>query len=337
MSEIATTRPRHALRLTLLATGAGVLWAAVALFSPTDAHADAPQDDPGGLVGLVSGVTNGASGLVGSVTETVAVAVPPLAPVVDAVSQTVTHVTDAADHTVQAVPEVVPPVAAVVEPIVTEVVQPVVSEAVTEVVQPVVDTAVTVTAPVPVVGELVDGIVAAVDLPGAVATVPGIAEAIDGVVTAILTGPVSGSTSPGLPGLPGLPTTIGLPSAAGDSSAAGVDAEATAGLDTAAIFSGTFAPFGKTTGLSSLALPGTVVGERSAADTAPPAGAPEPPSPGSTAPPANSGAYSSGGQAAAALHPSAHHLVVPDSSFRSHVASDRLPACPVAETDTSPD
>lgn len=319
MDEIATTRRHHALRLSLLATGAGIAWAAFSLLTPADAHADEAGDDSSGLIGIVSDVTGGAVDLVGSVTDTVAVIAPPVAPVTDAVSDTVTRV---AEVGTVSVPRAVPPVTSIVEPVVTDVVQP----AVDVVVQPVLETVTTVTAPIPVVGGVVSGVVDAVDLSGTVAQLPDVVEIIDTIV-----GSVSSAPTGSMPVLPGVvPTDPADAFASADGaeegtpgraeSAAAVRAEARGGASpTVPVALASVAP-------SALSLGGPPV------DTAP-----RGPAPGDAVPPGPAGANSVGAPSPVALHARSFRISAPESSSRSQHASDDLPACPVFETDISPD
>lgn len=323
MDEIATTRTQHALRLSLLATGAGLLWAAFSLFTPTDAHAQGPEDDASGLIGIVSGVTGGAVDLVGSVTETVGVVAPPVAPVTEAVSDTVTRVADVATVSV---PQAVPPVASIVEPVVTDVVQP----AVDVVVQPVLDTVTTVTAPIPVVGGVVSGVVEAVDLPATVGHLPEVVEIIDtivGSVTPTPTGsipvlPGAGSADPAdaFASIPG--AEDGTPGGGGSSDAARGEPRG-GSLPTVP---GALAPATPAATPSALSLGGP-----------PLEAAPRGPVPGDAVPPGPAGANSAGASSPVVLHARSFRVAAPESSYRSHHASDELPACPVFETDISPD
>ena len=323
MTESGTHEPRRAVRLTLLATGAGLLWAAVALFAPADAHA--AEGDAGGLVGIVSEVTGGAAGLVGSMTETVADVAPPVAPVTTAVSQTVNATVGTVDNTVQSVPAIVPPATPVVAPVVTEVLQPVVDH----VVQPVIDTVATTTAPVPVVGELVG----AVDLSGTVAAVPGATEAVDTIVDIVLEGPILGGALP-IPDssmLPPVSDLLGLTglTIAGDT--AGAFGFPT--LPDAAVTSSAARTF--ISGLDVVLVEdAAVVG--AGRETAP-TDVPDSPWPSDSAPGSGSSANSVSGSASAALHFSTFGVEAALSSVSAHTASDRLPACPVFEADTSPD
>jgi hypothetical protein len=331
MDESGVRQPRHALRLSLLATGAGLLWAGLALFAPTDAHA--AQNDPGqgGLVGIVSDAADGASGLVGSVTDTVAHVAPPVAPVTTAVSQTVTAVTGTVDQAVSTVPAVVPPVAPIVEPVVTQVVQPVVDH----VAQPVVDTVAEVTAPIPVVGELVD----AVDVSGTVEAVPGVVDSVDGVVDVVLEGPID-TILPPLPGT-SLPTVPAVPGLSVDelSNVVGPTSVVLFASEPAvSVSAGSPAASARPDALFSVfpdaALPQA---EARAGDTTPPAGPVGSPWPADGSPAPGSGAGSGGAPGAAALLPSTFLFGGHESSAASPSAGDRIPACPVFETDASPD
>lgn len=63
MDESVNGSSRRAGRILLLAAGVGLLWAGVSVLTSTSsAHAD--DDDRGGLIGLVGGVTGATSDLV---------------------------------------------------------------------------------------------------------------------------------------------------------------------------------------------------------------------------------------------------------------------------------
>ncbi|MDY0828454.1 hypothetical protein SK224_04865 [Microbacterium sp. BG28] len=196
MDESVNGSSRRAGRILLLAAGVGLLWAGISvLTSTTPAHAD--DDDRGGLIGLVGGVTGAASDLVGATTGAVGDILPPVAPVTDAASQTVSTVTTTVSDTVAYVPEVVPELHPVVEPVVTEIVQPVV----TDVVQPIVNGVGALVEPVPIVSD----VVGAIDLPTAVGAVPGVVGSVDDTVGSVIGTPghpTSGGVVPSVP-LPG--------------------------------------------------------------------------------------------------------------------------------------
>jgi hypothetical protein len=328
VDESGERQPRRAVRLLLLGAGAGLLWAGFSVFTQIGtAHAD-DTDLGGGLVGIVSDVTSGASDAVGSLTDTVAEIVPPIAPVTDAASTVTTHVTTAMSHTVDAVPEVIPEVAPVVAPVVTEVVQPIVDE----VAQPVVDTVAELTAPVPVVG----AVVGAVDLSGTVAAVPGVVTAVDGVVDTVVTGSPASSPIDALPVEEFLPGAPGLAVDAADASRFALLAA------TSSVSAG--AP-----GVRQPALSVPRSGEPASPEYAVP-DAPETTAhagPGGahdrgplsrpSAPSPASGAGSAASPTAEALLAAAAHVGRLDSSVAPLAVSDRVPACPVYEADTSPD
>ncbi|MEV7692999.1 hypothetical protein AB0N73_06670 [Microbacterium sp. NPDC089189] len=328
MDEVSTNEPRRATRVALLALGAGLLWAGASLIlGLTPAHA-ADGDRPDGLVGLVTSVTDGASDVVSATTDIVAEVLPPAAPVTPAVSKTVTTVTQGAADVVAVTPDVSP----VVTPVVETVVQPVVDE----IVQPVVDTAADLTAPIPVVGD----VVGAIDLSGTAAALPGVTDAVDEAVDGILVG---GSSGPGVilpPAHPGgllpvhpdgdapsavliLPATapggvvdagtpVGLPAATATSASRGLSFAATAspGVATATVHEATDPPTDR------------------------PAGGPFSPD---SAPPTSGASAAS----ASSFSGAAAELFTPlgSSLLRGTLLppGDELPGCPVFDTDTSPD
>jgi hypothetical protein len=325
MDESVERQPRRAVRVLLLAAGAGLLWAGVSLLSQGGAaHAADGDELGGGLVGIVAGVASGASDAVGAVTDAVAQVAPPVAPVTDAASTAVTQVTGTVTHVVESAPAVVPDVAPIVTPVVTEVVQPVVDH----VAQPVVDTAAELTAPVPVVGT----VVGAIDLSGTVAAVPGVVEAVDGVVDTTLTGSPAPDLIAELPLENLLPAVLvpadpivgialpnsgnGLlatPAARGDS------------LRLSPVESRTATePSASTAGASS------ADGTSGHIRTTSPLLAP-------SSPPPPSGAGTSGAPGAEALAGRTPSIGLLLFSVAAPAADDRLPACPVFDTDTSPD
>lgn len=177
MDESVNGSSRRAGRILLLAAGVGLLWAGVSVLTSTaSAHAD--DDDRGGLIGLVGGVTGAASDLVDATTGAVGDILPPVAPVTDAASQTVPTVTTTVSNTVAYVPDVVPELQPVLEPVVTEIVQPVVSD----VVQPIVDGVGAIVEPVPVVSD----VVGAIDLPSVVGSIPGVVGSVDDKVGTVI-------------------------------------------------------------------------------------------------------------------------------------------------------
>lgn len=325
MDESVERQPRRAARVLLLAAGAGLLWAGVSLFMQGGAaHAADGEDLGGGLVGIVAGVTSGAADAVGAVTDTVGEIAPPIAPVTDAASTAVTQVTGAVDQVVESAPAAVPDVAPIITPVVTEVVQPVVDH----VAQPVVDTAADLTAPLPVVG----AVVGAVDLSGTVAAVPGVAQAVDGVVDTTLTG----SPAPDL--IEALPLENVLPSVlvSSDPFLAIAPPDSGSGLlPTSAVRAESPRPASAET-RPATASPASTVGANPA-DATPgdlPASSPLlPPS----SPPPPSGAGSLGAPGAEALTAPIPPAGLLTSSIAAPAADDRLPTCPIFETDTSPD
>ncbi len=206
MDESVNGSSRRAGRILLLAAGVGLLWAGVSVLTSTSsAHAD--DDDRGGLIGLVGGVTGATSDLVSATTGAVGDILAPVAPVTDAASQTVSTVTTAVSDTVAYVPEVVPELQPVVEPVVTEIVQPVL----TDIAQPIVNGAGALVEPVPVVSD----VVGAIDLPSVVGAVSGVVGAVPGVIGSVddTVGTVIGT--PGYPTSGGALPTTPLPSADG--------------------------------------------------------------------------------------------------------------------------
>jgi hypothetical protein len=228
---------------------------------------------------------------------------------------------------VDAVPEVIPEVAPVVAPVVTEVVQPIVDE----VAQPVVDTVAELTAPVPVVG----AVVGAVDLSGTVAAVPGVVTAVDGVVDTVVTGSPASSPIDALPVEEILPVAPGL----------AVDAAGFALPAPASTSSASTGAQGVRQPALSMPRSGAPASQEYAVPDAPettahagPGGAHDrgPLSrPGAPSP--TSGAGSAGSPTAEALLAAAAYVGRLDSSVAPLATSDRVPACPVYEADTSPD
>lgn len=328
MDESVNGSSRRAGRILLLAAGVGLLWAGVSvLTSTTSAHAD--DDDRGGLIGLVGGVTGAASELVDATTGAVGDILPPVAPVTDAASQTVSTVTTTVSDTVAYVPDVVPELQPVVEPVVTEIVQPVV----TDVVQPIVDGVGTLVAPVPVVSD----VVGAIDLPTVVGAVPGVIGSVDDTVGSVIGTPghpTSGGVVPSVP-LPGTdsvapPSTNPLTTQ--DAATAALVAALTATAD---------------------ARHATVAGAGGAAFVTPSAVAPvsslallgAPPLPGHSAPwesSAPSGSSSSGSSSGSLSFTlgwveSSAWPASAGSAIAPRDGDDDLPSSPVFDTDISPD
>lgn len=328
MDESVNGSSRRTGRILLLAAGVGLLWAGISvLTSTTPAHAD--DDDRGGLIGLVGGVTGAASDLVDATTGAVGDILPPVAPVTDAAAQTVSAVTTTVSDTVAYVPEVVPELHPVVEPVVTEIVQPVV----TDVVQPIVNGAGALVEPVPVVSE----VVSAIDLPSVVGAVPGVVGSVDDTVGSVIGTPghpTSGGVVPSVP-LPGTdsvapPTTNPLTTQ--DAATAALVAAQTATAD---------------------ARHATVARAGGAAFVTPSAAAPvssldlrgAPPLPGRSAPwesSAPSGSSSSGSSSGSLSFTlgwveSSAWPASAGSAIAPRDGDDDLPSSPVFDTDISPD
>ncbi|WDG18174.1 hypothetical protein [Microbacterium sp. Clip185] len=335
MDESVNGSSRRAGRFLLLAAGVGLLWAGISvLTSPSTAHAE--DDDRGGLIGLVGGVTGAASDLVGATTDAVSDILPPVAPVADAASQTVSTVTTTVSDTVAYVPEVVPELQPVVEPVVTEIVQPVV----TDVVQPVVDGVGGIVEPVPVISD----VVRAIDLPSAVGVVSGVVGAVPGVVGSVddTVGTVIGT--PGHPTSGGVVPSVPIPGT-DQVSEPGAGPHPTQEAATAALVAALAATVD--------ARHASVAGAGGAAFATPSAAAPArsldlfgaPPLPGHSAPwegSAPSGSSSSGSSSGplsfalgwvngSAWPGSAGSAVAPRDG------DDDLPSSPVFDTDISPD
>ncbi|MDR6199855.1 hypothetical protein QE374_001764 [Microbacterium sp. SORGH_AS428] len=328
MDESVNGSSRRAGRILLLAAGVGLLWAGVSVLTfTTSAHAD--DDDRGGLIGLVGGVTGAASDLVGATTGAVGDILPPVAPVTDAASQTVSTVTTTVSDTVAYVPEVVPELQPVVEPVVTEIVQPVV----TDVVQPIIDGVGALVEPVPVVSD----VVGAIDLPTVIGAVPGVVGSVDDTVGSVIGTPghpTSGGVVPSVP-LPGTdsvapPSTNPLTTQ--DAATAALVAALTATAD---------------------ARHATVAGAGGAAFVTPSAAAPvssldlrgAPPLPGHSAPwesSAPSGSSSSGSSSGSLSFTlgwveSSAWPASAGSAIAPRDGDDDLPSSPVFDTDISPD
>ncbi|MDQ1205131.1 hypothetical protein [Microbacterium sp. SORGH_AS_0862] len=343
MDESVNGSPRRVGRILLLAAGVGLLWAGVSVLTSTSsAHAD--DDDRGGLIGLVGGVTGAASDLVGATTGAVGDILPPVAPVTDAASQTVSTVTTAVSDTVAYVPEVVPELQPVVEPVVTEIVQPVVTEivqpVVTDVVQPVVDGVGGIVEPVPVVSD----VVGAIDLPSVVGVVSDVVGAVPGVVGSVddTVGTVIGT--PGQPTNGGVVPSVPIPGT-DQVSEPGASPHPTQEAATAALVAALTATVD--------ARHASVAGAGGAAFATPSAAAPArsldlfgaPPLPGHSAPwegSAPSGSSSSGSSSGplsfalgwvngSAWPGSAGSAVAPRDG------DDDLPSSPVFDTDVAPD
>lgn len=342
MDESVNGSPRRVGRILLLAAGVGLLWAGISVLTSTSsAHAD--DDDRGGLIGLVGGVSGAASDLVGATTGAVGDILPPVAPVTDAASQTVSTVTTTVSDTVAYVPDVVPELQPVVEPVVTEIVQPVVTEivqpVVTDVVQPVVDGVGGIVEPVPVVSD----VVGAIDLPSVVGVVSDVVGAVPGVVGSV------DDTVGTVIGTPGHPTSGGVPSVpipgTDQVSEPGASPHPTQEAATAALVAALAATVD--------ARHASVAGAGGAAFATPSAAAPArsldlfgaPPLPGhsvpweSSAPSGSSSSGASSGSLSFALGwvGSSAWSASAGSAVAPRDGDDDLPSSPVFDTDISPD
>ncbi|GAB3150644.1 hypothetical protein GCM10027058_15270 [Microbacterium neimengense] len=320
MDESVNGTSRRAGRILLLAAGVGLLWAGVAVLTSTSsAHAD--DDDRGGLIGLVGGVTGAASDLVGATTGAVGDILPPVAPVTDAASQTVSTVTTTVADTVAYVPEVVPDLQPVVEPVVTEIVQPVV----TDVVQPVVDGVGAIVEPVPVVSD----VIGAIDLPSVVGAVPGVIGSVDDAVDTVVgtpDHPTNGGLLPTTP-LPGTDGALSTPLTPQEAASAALVGALTADARYAITGGAAFATPGAAASVNSLDLFGA------------------PPLPGhsvpweSSAPSGSSSSGSSSGSLSSALGwvESSAWPGSAGSAVAPRDGDDDLPSSPVFDTDVAPD
>ncbi|WP_243226313.1 hypothetical protein [Microbacterium sp. CIAB417] len=323
MDESVNGSPRRVGRILLLAVGVGLLWAGISVLTSTSsAHAD--DDERGGLIGLVGGVTGAASDVVGATTGAVGEILPPVAPVTDAASQTVSAVTTTVSDTVAYVPEVVPELHPVVEPVVTEIVQPVV----TDVVQPVVDGVGGIVEPVPVVSD----VVGAIDLPSVVGVVSGVIGSVDDTVGTVIGTPghpTSGGVLPSVP-LPGTDGALSNPLGTQEAASAALVAVLTADArrtTVAGAGGGTFSAPDAAAPASSLDLFGA------------------PPLPGhavpweSSAPSGSSSSGSSSGSPSFALGwvESSAWPGSEGSTVAPRDGDDDLPSSPVFDTDVAPD